>query len=200
MISRAERVKEFAKIFSDSRYKAGVSQEYMAAELGVSRKTIQNWESGTSFPNVFQLYEWFRALNLSPNPYLFEYLNSEIRQDTTLTDEEKLEASFKRICDELTISQKRDILYLLTGTYQGDPYAMLQLFVAHAHLPIQQRFFIANQIAETYKMCEMVGNLKDTEYILPDMDCLNRAINAGREAAIRGDDGYILRDDKDNPK
>lgn len=190
-MNRAERVEEFAQIFAKSRNDAGISQNKLAAELGVSRNTIQNWESGISFPDLFQTFEWFRALGLNPTPYLFEYLNDESRQ-STLTKEEKLDESFANICDELTINQKRCILYLLTGTYQGDPYAMLQLFVAHAHLPIQHRFFIANQIAETYKLCEMVGNLRDTNFIMPDMNVLNKAIQAGKEAAIKGEDGYTL--------
>lgn len=190
-MNRADRVEEFAQIFAKSRNDVGMSQNKLAAELGVSRSTIQNWETGVSFPDLFQTFEWFRALGLNPTPYLFEYLNNENRSSNA-TKEEKLDESFSNICNELTTNQKRCILYLLTGTYQGDPYAMLQLFVAHAHLPIQQRFFIANQISETYKMCDMVGNLRDTDYILPDLNILDKAIQAGREAAIKGVDGYTI--------
>lgn len=194
MDSRAERVKNFAKIFSESRYHAGVSQEYMAAELGVSRKTIQNWENGISFPNFFQQTEWFRALKLNQTPYLFKYLNSDLRKDTNASKEEKLEESFEKIMGELTVSQKRCIIYLLTGTYQGDPYALIQLFVAHAHLPMQYRFSIANQICETYKLCEQANMLRDTEYVLPDIEILEKAITAGREAAIKGEHGYQYKE------
>lgn len=192
MESRAERVKNFSNIFAESRHDRGVSQEYMAAELGVSRKTIQNWESGISFPNSFQVSEWFRVIGLSKTPYEYKYLNSEIRNNPNLTDEEKLELSFDNIMKELTIVQKRDILYLLTGTYQGDPHSLLQLFVAHAHLPMAYRFSIANQICETYKLCEHANMLRDTDYILPDIECLEKAIQAGRDAAIRGEDSYKL--------
>lgn len=197
-MSRADRVKNFSKIFSESRYEANVSQSYMAAELGVSRTTIQNWESGISAPNAFQLTEWFRALNLNPTPYLFDYLNGEIRQDKSLSDEEKLEKSFERIIGELTIQQKRCIAYILTGTYKGDPYAMLQLFVAHAHLPMNFRFSIANQICEAYKMCEQAGMLIDTEYVMPDLSVLEKAIDAGRNAAIKGEHGYHYEDIKED--
>lgn len=192
MESRAERVNNFSRIFSESRYDAGKSQEYMAAELGVSRKTIQNWESGVSSPSYFQMLEWFRALNLSEVPYIHKYKNSEIINNDSLTKEEKLEKSFDATMKELNVAQKRAIIYLLKGTYQGDPYSLLQLFVAHAHLPMQHRFFIATQISETYKMCEMIGNLRDTKYILPDMEVLDKAINAGREAAVKGFESYSM--------
>lgn len=193
-MSRADRVKNFAKIFSESRADAGVSQEWLAAELGVTRRTINNWETGISAPNYFQQLEWFRALKLSQTPYLYKYVNSDIRNDKSLSNEDKFEQSFDRIINELTIEQKRCITYLLTGTYQGDPYALIQLFVAHAHLPMLQRFSIANQIYETYKVCEESGQLKDTEYILPDLETLTKAIEAGREAAIKGEHGYIMKD------
>lgn len=193
MNSRADRVSDFAKIFSESRADAGVSQDWLAAELGVSRKTINNWETGVSAPNYFQQLEWFRALKLSQTPYLYKYVNSEIRSDKNLSKEEKLEQSFDKIIGELTIEQKRCITYLLTGTYQGDPYSLIQLFVAHAHLPMLQRFSIANQIYETYKVCEESNQLKDTEYIMPDLETLAKAIEAGREAAIKGERGYIMK-------
>lgn len=192
MGSRATRIENFAKIFSNSRYRAGVSQETMAAELCVSRKTIQNWENGVSSPSAFQLTEWFRVLNMNPTPYLFDYLNSEIRSDNTLTKEEKLQETFEKTMNELTVFQKRCTLYLLTGTYQGDPYAIQQLFVAYAHLPMQCRFSIANQICEMYKLCESANSLKDTQYVMPDIDALEKAIKAGRIAAINGNDWYKI--------
>lgn len=194
MLSRAERVKEFAKILSSSRYNASVSQEYMAAELGVSRQTIRNWESGVSFPNAFQITEWFRALNLSSAPYIIDFENCEIRKDDSLTKEEKLELSFRNTTNALTINKKRKLLYVITGTYQGDPDAIIELCVAHAHLPMQFRFSLANQVYETYKLCEQAGLLRDTEYIMPDISVLEKAITAGREAAVKGEHGYYYKD------
>ena len=64
-----ERAKRFALMFSKSRAKMKKSQEFMALGLGVSKKTIQNWENGTSSPTFFQSSEWFRILGLNPMPY-----------------------------------------------------------------------------------------------------------------------------------
>lgn len=50
--SRIERVKRFAKIWWKSRADAGKSQEFMALSLGVSKKTIQNWEKD-SVPLIY---------------------------------------------------------------------------------------------------------------------------------------------------
>ena len=63
------RKKRFAEIWWKSRADAGMTQERLAVELGVSRKTIQNWESGATSPSLYQGTEWFRALGLNPLPY-----------------------------------------------------------------------------------------------------------------------------------
>ena len=46
--NKSDRVKRFAQIWSLSRADTGKTQEYMANGLGVSKKTIQNWEKGAS--------------------------------------------------------------------------------------------------------------------------------------------------------
>ena len=72
--SRIDRVNRFSKIWWQSRADAKKSQEYMALSLGVSKKTIQNWEKGTSSPDLFQGCEWFRVLGLNPMPYYLAFL------------------------------------------------------------------------------------------------------------------------------
>jgi DNA-binding XRE family transcriptional regulator len=72
-VDRAEKAKRFAEIWLKSRAEAGISQETMAMELEVSKKTIQNWERGLSSPSAFQVFEWFEVLGLNPIPYLLAY-------------------------------------------------------------------------------------------------------------------------------
>ena len=45
-----DRERQFAKIWADSRVDAGKTQDYMAKGLGVSKKTIQNWENDVRKP------------------------------------------------------------------------------------------------------------------------------------------------------
>ena len=72
-MDRASKAKRFAEIRLRSRAEAGITQEAMAMELGVSKKTIQNWERGLSFPNAFQIFEWFEVLGKNPIPYMLAY-------------------------------------------------------------------------------------------------------------------------------
>ena len=81
-MDRASKAKRFAEIWLKSRAEAGYSQERMAMELGVSKKTIQNWEKGLSFPNAFQVFEWFEVLGMNPIIYFLAYQH----QNDTNTD------------------------------------------------------------------------------------------------------------------
>lgn len=72
--TKTDRNKRFARIWSLSRSDAGKTQEYMANGLGVSKKTIQNWEKGVSAPDLYEGAEWFRVLGSNPMPYYLAFL------------------------------------------------------------------------------------------------------------------------------
>ena len=69
-----ERRKRFAQVWSLSRQDAGRTQEEMAKGLGISKKTVQNWENGVTFPDLYTGCEWFRVLGMNPLPYYLAYL------------------------------------------------------------------------------------------------------------------------------
>ena len=79
--SRIDRITRFSKIWWQSRADAEKSQEFMALGLGVSKKTVQNWEKGISAPDLFQGSEWFRILGLNPLPYYLAFLFPELFGD-----------------------------------------------------------------------------------------------------------------------
>lgn len=180
-----------ATILSKSRNEAGVSQDYMAVELGISRATVANWEKGTSKCDVVQLIQWFNALGKNPVSAFFEIGTPvDLPADFKSEDDEQITNDLITLITSLSTRQKQNIIYLLSGKFQGDPFAMIQLFLAHAHLPMNYRFSIANNISETYKMCEHAGTLKDTENVMPNIEELDAAIQLGRDAAIHNKDGY----------
>ena len=51
--------KRLAELHMRARYDAGKSQEYIALEMGVSKKTVANWEKGISTPDIFDSFRWF---------------------------------------------------------------------------------------------------------------------------------------------
>lgn len=192
-MNNSENAKRLAKILSRTRNEVGLSQEDMALELGVSRMTVSNWEKGTSRCDMVQFFHWFEALGKNPIPYVLQFFTPDTFEDLEhSSSDERIDEAVEELLQSLSNESKRSILYLLYGI-AGDPFAMLQLFVAHSHLPMEYRFSIANHICEAYKMCEANGTLKDTDKIKPDIALLEEAIEAGKDAAITGKATYQIK-------
>ena len=106
-IINAER---FSKIWWQSRYDAHMTQEKLALGLGVSRKTIQNWEKGISSPTLFESMEWFRILGLNPMPYYMAYLFPEDVGDIKGSDgDDRIENALSVLVDQLPVFAKRQL-------------------------------------------------------------------------------------------
>ena len=113
MNDRAEYMQRFARIWWSSRAAGKRSQEFMALELGISKKTVQNWEKGLSSPDLFQCLEWFRVLGLNPMTYLMEFIYPEADSN----------ASEDALSAVLTPRQKKSVTYIYTGSHGSSPAA-----------------------------------------------------------------------------
>ena len=115
--NKSDRVKRFAQIWSLSRADTGKTQEYMANGLGVSKKTIQNWEKGASAPDLFEGSEWFRVLGINPLPYylafLYPWMFDGIKPDD---NDEEIEQALLFLVKNMTQVEKRQLLYLMAAT------------------------------------------------------------------------------------
>lgn len=195
MGDRYNQIKRIAEIFSTTRYKSGYSQEYMAAELGVSKKTIQNWEKGTSCPSLLQVLDWFDVIGENPTPYIMScaYPN-EIKKNIDASNDKEINKIFKKTIESLPAQAKKGMIYLFCGNHGSSPEALLQLTLAHIHLPMRDRLAPAVIVAQMYKMEESLGNLVCTEDIMPNMDILERAIMNAKDAVQKNNYGYFLKE------
>lgn len=185
--------KRLATLLIQTRATGGRSQEDMALELGVSRNTISNWEKGTSRPDMLQFKNWFEILGMNPIPYVLQFFYPDKYEGAKhKAPDDLIEEAVDGLLKSLSIDAQRDILYLLYGI-KGDPFAMLQLFVTHSHLPMHYRYSIANHILATYQLCSENNTLVDLDKIMPDIDHLEKAIEAGKRAAIKGNDSYNIK-------
>jgi DNA-binding XRE family transcriptional regulator len=195
--NRIDRAKRFARIWWSSRAKAGVSQEYMALGLGVSKKTIQNWEKGISSPTFFQATEWFHLLGLNPLPYYFEYVypaqmsQDELAKGCDVSDEQINEA-LELVLAQIPMELKRGLLFLFHGAHGSSPYAVVQMLLAHLQSPMKDRVSNAASILQNYEMAQELGTIAQPKQIQPDLDCLQAAVQSGRYAAVSNQSGYSL--------
>ena len=61
---------DFANNLINRRKKAGLTQEKVADELGITRQAISKWESGTSLPDAEMIIKLCAVLDVTPNQLL----------------------------------------------------------------------------------------------------------------------------------
>lgn len=190
--ARIDRVKRFSKIWWQSRADMQKSQEYMSLSLGVSKKTIQNWEKGVSSPDLFQGCEWFRVLGLNPMPYFLAFLYPEaFGTPDAFENDQNIEQALSLLIQQSSSAEKRELLFLMTGHHGSSWYSLLQMFTAHCHTSMQARVTASRIILENYEMEEELGTLVCPESAQPDLDALRSAITQGKQAAQEGKASYF---------
>ncbi len=208
MEKNESRKLRFALIWSKSRADAGKTREFMAEGLGVSQKTIQNWEKGITSPDFFEGSEWFHILGLNPIPYYLSYLfpelfEREIGADVIVgarggreeTGEAELgggdvDSALNLLIQNLTLTEKQQLLYIMAGNHGSPWYSLLQLFTAHCHTSLRSRASAASEILDNYRLEEALGELVCPEGVAPDVDMIDRAIATARDSVVKGLSGY----------
>lgn len=191
MPDRIQRIKRFAEMHAKARVKVGLSQEDMAMELGVAKKTIQNWEKGTSSPSFFQSLEWFRVLGLNPMPYYIDCIYPDVYTDvTTETPDDVIDKAFNQLINDIPTSGKRALLYLFYGKHGSSPNAVMQMMLAHLHTGMKGRALHASLIAQTYEMEKELDVLVCPENIQPNIPALEKAIDSAKQAYIKNQTSY----------
>jgi transcriptional regulator with XRE-family HTH domain len=71
--------RQVAKCLREGRLAAGITQEYMARELGVTFQQIQKYEKGTNRITAGRLYEVAAVLDL-PITHFFEGVGAALRR------------------------------------------------------------------------------------------------------------------------
>ena len=190
---KEERDYDSSNIWRKSRYDARVSQEYMANYVGVSRKTVQNWESGVSAPDFNEGTKWFEGIGINPLPYFLSYLYPESLENVTASSsDEDVDKAIRTIMDSLPIEGKRELLYLFFGGHGSSSRAVLDLLTAHLHLPMKDRIAYATSMENNFEISKATGQLVCEDNIMPNMENVHKAITAAKEAVKAGNSGYQI--------
>lgn len=180
----------FARMWRKSREDSGKSQEYVANKLGVSKRTVQNWESGISSPTQEFAFEWFDVLGLQPLPYYLELLyGKEEYVKPSSSDKEIEDALISRI-KSCSASEQRKMLYMLNGQHGSSASGVLEMITAHLQVPLAYRLNIANSIILNYEMAESQGKLLNNGNILPNIDLLKLSFENCKNAVKSNKKGY----------
>ncbi len=182
---QTDRSRRFSHIWSTSRADAGKTQAEMAEGLGISRKTVQNWENGVTAPDLFTGCEWFRFLGLNPLPYYLAYLFPEFFNGVAPEEnDEALSDALMELVSNMTVGEKRQLLYLMAGRHGSPWYSLLQMFTAHCHTSMRSRVNVARAVLDSYEMEAKTGDLVCPDNIGPDLELLRESIEQGKKAAM----------------
>lgn len=187
-----EDKKRLARMLVVSRDEGGISQEKVALELGIAKKTVQNWERGISAPTLPQVIAWFRVMKVTAMPYLIQFLYPNMENLSRNDDDEKLRKSLLSLIEVLPAEGVRQLMYLLYGDHGSSPRATINLLTAHLQTPLRDRYNHANMIINDYKISRDKQYISRPDHIQPDLDLLDRSLEKCREAIINNKNSYLL--------
>lgn len=179
-----------SRLLMISRAQGLVSQEKMALEIGVAKKTIQNWERGVSSPSLIQAIAWFRVLDIAALPYLLQFIFPGLEGIKATDNDQKLKDALITLINSLPPEGIRQLLYVFYGDHGSSPEALLHMLTAHLQTPLRDRYSHAEQILTDYKLAKDTQNLTAASHIQPDTEVLEKAIACSREALLSNKNEY----------
>lgn len=165
-----------------TRNEANKTQEYMAFELGVSRRTILNWENGVSEPSIGQAIAWFKLVDKNPIPFLLQITYPDMDKISYKDDDAKILSALMQLINDLPAEGVRQLMYLFFGNHGSSPRAVLQMVTAHLQTPMKDRIAHGQLIATNYELAKRTNTLSKPKHIQPDLEFLNSAITAAKSA------------------
>lgn len=177
-----------------ARNKSGKTKIAVAKELGVDSKTIYNWETGYRCPTFTQIMDYFNAIGISPNPYLYMYAHPSLIKNV---DDYKKNTSNERqqlmqiVINDLTDLEVLELLFLCKGEHGSSRYATLQEMTANLHTSMESRYRIADSVLMNFELDEFKGDLVCKDSVMPDMESLESATNLGKKAIKENRTTYV---------
>lgn len=184
--------KRLSRMLMLSRAQSGLSQEKVALELGIAKKTVQNWEKGTSSPTLPQAIAWFRVMDIPSLPYLLQFIFPDIEGIKSKDSDDKIKKELINLIDSLPSECIRQLMYLFYGNHGSSPRGVMNMVTAHLQTPMKDRYNHACEILNDYKLSKEKNQTTHPEHIQPDVELLERAIEEGRKAVINDKNNYSL--------
>ena len=191
-MNRINIVNKIGKMLSSSREFANVSQDTMAKAMGVSKTTVQKWESGAIPIQLIRVFEWFDCLDVPPMPYIWSLIYESFDNIKPADNDKNIEDALIDSIKGMSNSSKRKLLYLIYGSHGSAFAAELELFVAYAQLSLREKLDIANVIRLDYHIAKERGELLDKNDIQPDMELLDKALQSAYQSVTNSKQSYSI--------
>lgn len=183
---------KIGQTLSKARIEAGLSQRRIAELVGVSKATVQSWESGQTSPDCDDLMEWFLACKVSPLAYFQEMLYPDIYAAPLDKQEDKdIEDILITYIKKAPSAVKRMMLYIIMGKHGSYPPAVIAEICANLHTPLKDRVAVCGQIIDNYNCARATWTDPVPDGEQPPIADLTQTYKAGRAASQTGAGSYI---------
>lgn len=182
-----------AKALEMARMCSGLSQQKLAARMGVNRGTIANWEQGLAAISLPMAMRWFTCCGVSVARYMDACIHPGLLEhlEDDLSDTRKRQILIDAImeCSSYEIDA---LLYIRYGDHGSDHIGVLTEILANLHTPLKDRVAVCRMVSGSYEMAQAIGTDPDPNGTTPKMEILYQAQDAGTEAAMKSNDSYTV--------
>ncbi len=182
-----------AKALEIARMRSGLSQQKLAAKMGVNRGTIANWEQSLAAISLPMAMRWFtccgvsvaRYMDACVHPGLLEHLEDDLSD----LEKRKILIDAMMECSSYEIDA---LLYIRYGDHGSDHIGVLTEILANLHTPLKDRVAVCRMVSGSYEMAQATGTDPDPNGTAPKMEILYQAQDAGIDAAMKSNDSYTV--------
>lgn len=188
-----ENLARTAKALETARMRSGLSQQKLAARMGVNRGTVANWEQGLAAISLPMAMRWFTCCGVSVARYMDACIHPGLLEhlEDNLSDLEKRRILIDAMmeCSSYEIDA---LLYIRYGDHGSDHIGVLTEILANLHTPLKDRVAVCRMVSGSYEMAQATGTDPDPNGTAPKMEILYQAQDAGTEAAMKSNDSYTV--------
>ena len=182
-----------AKALEIARMRSGLSQQKLAARMGVNRGTVANWEQGLAAISLPMAMRWFTCCGVSVDRYMDACIHPGLLEhlEDDLSDLEKRRILIDAMmeCSSYEIDA---LLYIRYGDHGSDHIGVLTEILANLHTPLKDRVAVCRMVSGSYEIVQATGTDPDPNGTAPKMEILYQAQDAGTEAAMKSNDSYTV--------
>lgn len=182
-----------AKVLEIARMRSGLSQQKLAARMGVNRGTVANWEQGLAAISLPMAMRWFTCCGVSVARYMDACIHPGLLEhlEDDLSDLEKRRILIDAMmeCSSYEIDA---LLYIRYGDHGSDHIGVLTEILANLHTPLKDRVAVFRMVSGSYEIVQATGTDPDPNGTAPKMEILYQAQDAGTEAAMKSNDSYTV--------
>jgi len=185
-------IKRLAKMLLLSRAESGLSQEAVALELGISKKTVQNWEKGASTPTLPQAIAWFHVVKVAAMPYFLQFMFPDMEGICSQSDISDIRKNLTSLIEVMPEDGIRQLMYLFYGNHGSSPKAALNMITAYLQIPLIDRYQLDCQLLENYRLAQDLNTITKSNHVQPNVKLMEKTVSREREAIVKQDDNYML--------